>query len=289
MSLPNSSLSFFLAASLASLVASSHGSLAAFSASLMMPSQTFFRGRVSEHHRAEHDVFAKFLGFGFDHHHGVERAGDDEVEFAFLDLGVGRVEDIFAVLVADARGADRTHERNAAEAERGRRGAHGDDVGLILAVVGKDLRDHEDFIVEAVREQRADRAIDQAAGQRFLFGGAALTLEEAARDTPGGREFFLVVDGQREEVLPRLDALGGGHRAEDDGLAQGRDYRAIGLARNAAGFELQRLAAEVDFHSLDIEHLISFARAPDAAWVHLLRAIRPAAGWNEWSFREGPP
>ena len=55
--------------------------------------------------------------------------------------------------------------------------------------------------------------------------------------------------------------LGGGDRAEDDGFAKRRHHGAIGLARNAAGFELQRLAAEVDFHSLDIKHLNSFAHA----------------------------
>ncbi len=36
--------------------------------------------------RAEHDLFGKLLGFGFDHHHRVVGAGDDEVELAFLDL-----------------------------------------------------------------------------------------------------------------------------------------------------------------------------------------------------------
>ena len=123
---------------------------------------------------------------------------------------------------------------------------------------------HEDLIVEAFREQRADRAVDQAAGQRFLFGRAALALEEAARDAPGGREFFLVVDGQREEVLARLDRLGGGDRAEDDGFAKGRQDGAVGLAGNAARFELQGLSAELDFYGFDIKHFISFTPRPDA-------------------------
>jgi hypothetical protein len=73
------------------------------------------------------------------------------------------------------------------------------------------------------------------------------------------------MDGQREEVLARLDGLGGGHRAQNDGFAEGRKDGAIGLARNAPGFELEGLAAQVDFDSLDIKHIISFARAPNAA------------------------
>ena len=137
---------------------------------------------------------------------------------------------------------------------------------------------HEDFVVEAFGEQRADRAIDQAAGQRFLFGRAALALEEAARDAPGGREFFLVVDGQREEVLSRLDGLGGGHRAEDDGFAKGREDRAVGLAGNAARFELQGLSAELDFYSFDIEHFISFTRAAGCRRGSCVQTSRSASG-----------
>ena len=122
------------------------------------------------------------------------------------------------------------------------------DVGLVLAVVGQDLRDHVDLVVEALGEQRTDRAVDQAAGQRFLFGRAALALEEAAGDAPGGGELFLVVDGQREEILALLDRLGGGDGAQHHGFAEGREHGAIGLAGNMAGFESEGLSA----HSISI-------------------------------------
>ena len=46
-------------------------------------------GFVGEHDRAEHDVFRQLLGFGFDHHHRIGGAGDDQVELAFLDLRSG--------------------------------------------------------------------------------------------------------------------------------------------------------------------------------------------------------
>src|SRR4029078_2683341 len=132
-------------------------------------------------------------------------------------------------------------------------------MGLVLAVVGEDLRDHQNLVVEALREQRADRAVDQAAGQRFLFGRATLALEEAAGNASRGREFFLIVDGQGEEVLPRLDRLGGGHRAENDGFAERREYRSVGLTGNAARFELEGFSAPLDFDSFRIEHYISFS------------------------------
>ena len=221
---------------------------------------------------------SELLGFGLDHHHRIRGAGDDQVELAFLDLRLGRVEDIFAVEVADARGADRAHEGDAGDGERCGRGDHRQDVGLVLAVVGEHLGDAQDLVIEALGEQRADRPVDQAAGQRFLFGGAALALEEAARDAPGGREFFLVVDGQREEVLARLDRLGGGDRAEDDGFAKGRQDGAVGLTGNAARFELQGLSAELDFHGFDIKHVISLRPRPNADAGQLWQTVRPASG-----------
>nr|GFD56257.1 hypothetical protein [Tanacetum cinerariifolium] len=89
-------------------------------------------------------------------------------------------------------------------------------------------------VVEAFGEQRADRAIDQAADQRLTLGRATLALEEAAGNAAAGGELLLVVDGQREEVLAFLDVLGGGDRAEHHGLAERRDYRAIGLAGDLA-------------------------------------------------------
>src|SRR4030095_14529698 len=101
--------------------------------------------------------------------------------------------------------------------------------------------DHEDLVVKALREQRPHRAVDEARRQRFLFGRSALALEEAAGDAPRGREFFLVVDGQRGEVLPRLDRLGGRDRTENYRFAEGREHRAVGLAGNAARFELEGL------------------------------------------------
>ena len=77
------SLSCFLIAALSAGWASSHGSLAACSASLMIALDHRLDRAVGEHDGAEHLVFGKLLGLGFDHHHGVAGAGDDEVETAF--------------------------------------------------------------------------------------------------------------------------------------------------------------------------------------------------------------
>ena len=61
-------------------------------------------------------------------------------------------------------------------------------------------RDDLRLVAPARGEQRADRAVDQAAGEHFLFGGLAFALEEAAGDAARRVGVFAVVDGQREEV-----------------------------------------------------------------------------------------
>src|SRR4051812_23129313 len=142
------------------------------------------------------------------------------------------------------------------------------------------MSDDQNLVIKALGEERANGAVDETAGESLLLGGAALALEEAARDPPGGREFFLVMHGQREEILPRLDVLRGRDGAEDDGFAEGREHRAVGLAGNAARFEGQRLAAPLDFHFLHVEHWVSFEHPlPDAVGASkcgsLPRRLRP--------------
>ena len=186
------------------------------------------------------------------------RRGDHQVELAGQHLGVRRVEDVFAVLVADARRADRAHEGHARQRHRGRGGDHRQQIGLVLAVIRQNLRDAVDLVVEAFGEQRADRTVDQAADQRLTLGRATLALEEAAGDAARSRKLFLVVDGEREEILPFLHRLGGGHGAEHHRLAERRDHRAVGLAGDLARFEGERLAAPLDRYLLGIEHVFSF-------------------------------
>ena len=169
-----------------------------------------------------------------------------------LELVERRIDDVLAVDVADAGAADRAHEGHAADRERGRRGDHRHDVGIVLEVVRQRGHDDQRLVAIALVEQRTDRTVDQARGQDLLLGGPAFTLEEAARDLAGGESLLLVVHGQREEIEAGLRLLlehdGGQHR----GAAIGRQHRAIGLARDLAGLEHELAAGPFDFLA---EHL----------------------------------
>ena len=71
---------------------------------------------------------------------------------------------------------------------------------------------------------------------------------------PAAKRLFLVVDGQREEVLAGLLLAGRNHGGEHGGLAVGGDHGAIGLPGDLAGFEHELVPGPIDFFALNIEH-----------------------------------
>ena len=177
---------------------------------------------VAEHHGAEHDLFRKLLGFGFDHQHGVVGAGDDEIELRLGHLVERRIEHELVVDEADAGGADRTHERHAGQRQCGRGCDHRQNVRIVLHVVRQDGDDHLRLVAPAIGKQRTDRAVDQAGDERFLLGRTAFALEVAAGDAAGCVGLFLVVDGQGQEVDAFARRLCCDDGCEHDGLAVGR-------------------------------------------------------------------
>ena len=222
---------------------------------------------VSEHHRAQHDLLGQLLGFQFDHHHGVVGAGDDEVELAFRHLIDRRIEHVLVVDEADAGAADRAHEGRAGDRQRGRGRDHRYDVGIVFHVVREHGDGHLRVAAPAVGEQRTDRAVDQARGERVLFGRTAFALEVAARDAAGRVVFFGVVDGQRKEIDAFLGLLGRHHGGEHGGLAVGGEHGAVSLARHSAGLEGELAPAPIELNTMHIEHchfLSWFSASPES-------------------------
>ncbi len=131
-----------------------------------------------------------------------------------------------------------------------------DDVGIVLQIVRQHGDDDLRVAAPAVGEQRTDRAVDQARDQRLLFGRTAFALEIAAGNAAGGVVFFLVVDGEREEVDAFLRLLGRDDGGEHGGLAVGGEHGAVGLARDLAGLEDELAPAPIEFNSMDIEHCV---------------------------------
>ena len=101
---------------------------------------------------------------------------------------------------------------------------------------------------KAFREQRADRTIDQAAGENFLFGGTSLAFDEAARNLAGGVGVFAIIDGEREESGSRFGLIGHASGDQDDRVTGTNDDRAVRLFGHLTRFQGNLTAAQVNFN-----------------------------------------
>src|SRR4029077_4797929 len=93
-----------------------------------------------------------------------------------------------------------------------------------------------DFVVPAFGKQRTDRAIGQAAGENFLFGGPAFAFEITPRELARGGGLLAIIHGEREEILAFLGFGGGDRRDENDGFAELDGDGAVGLLCELFGF-----------------------------------------------------
>ena len=189
---------------------------------------------------AQHQLLGHFLRARLDHEHGVAGAAHGQVQRAPFALGGVGAEDQLAVHAADHHRAGGAAPGDVADGQRRRgpdhRGHFRGDV-LVHAQAGGD---HLHIVAHALGEQRAQRTVDQAAGERRLLRGTPLALDEAAGNLAHGILLFLKVHAQREEVhaLARLLAHGGvdhHHR-----VAIAHEGRAVGLLRVLAELDRQR-------------------------------------------------
>ncbi len=212
---------------------------------------------MAVHHGAQHHLFRQLVGFGFDHQHGTLGAGNHQVQVRMRQLRAVRVQQVLAVLVTHAGGAHRAVERQARHGQRGRSGHQRRDVGRHFRVDRQHVDDDLDFVVEAFREQRTQRTVDQARGQRLVFRRTAFTLEEATRDLAGGVGLLDVVDGQREEILARLGVLGAHHGGQHHGVVHVEQHGAAGLAGDLARLHAHLVVAPLEFLDDLVEHVFS--------------------------------
>ena len=243
--------------------------------------------RVAGHHRLQHRLLGQLLGFRLDHQHGVGGAGDDQIELRLLHLFDRRIGLDLAADHADPGPADRPHERHARQRQRRRGGDQAEDVGIVLHVVAEHGDDHLRIAAEVIGEQRPDRPVDEPRGQGFAIGHAAFALQVAAGNAARRVGLFLVVDGQREEVLAGLGGLGGDDGGEYRRVAPARPHRAVGLTRDASGFEHELAPAERQFLALNIEHhfILSNAermrgRSPTRGCEKVSVIGKTARGWR---------
>ena len=192
---------------------------------------------VTIDHRAQHDFFGQLARFRFHHQHGGLCTGHDEVQLAGLQLRGRRVQDVLTIAIAHARRPNRAIERHAGNGQRSRGSNHRGNVGIHFGIEREHQRNHLHFVVETIREERANRAVNQARDQRFFLGRTAFALEKAARNTACGVELFDIIDRQREKVLTRLDILGRHHGGKHHRVVHVDKHRAARLTGDFSGFK----------------------------------------------------
>jgi hypothetical protein len=109
-------------------------------------------------------------------------------------------------------------------------------------------RDELRLVAPALREQRAERAIDEARVERRLRAGAALALEERAGDLARGVHALFDVDREGQEVRVAQTAHGRG--AEHHCLALTDDDGAGGLLGHLARLEGDLRTGDLDGRGL---------------------------------------
>ena len=186
---------------------------------------------------------------GLDHHDrhvvGGLAARDDHVEDGSLELLDGRERDPLAVDQRDAHAADGTGERDSGNLGGRGRGVDGQHVVQILGIQAQDGDDDLDLVAQTRDERRAQRPVDQAAGQDRVGGRTALTAEERAGDASRGVHPLLDIDRQGEEVEVVFGLLAGrGGRQQHGLVVEVGDDGAGGLLGQPAGLEADGAGAE---------------------------------------------
>ncbi len=180
--------------------------------------------------------------------------------------------------IAHPGSRDRAEERDAGQRQRRRATDQCDDVGVVLQVVAEHGGHHLDFIAEVFRKQRPDRPVDQAGLQHLGLGWPAFALEEAAGNFAGGERLFLVIDRQREKVLPRSRGPYPDGRAQHDRVAVAGHDRAISLTGDLTRLQDQLAPSPVEFLAVVVEHSYVLADAGHR------RTVDPSApGAHTWA------
>src|SRR5665648_102663 len=223
-----------------------HLGYADFFAPLVERFDLLLDGLVCDLETADDFVFVDLVGARFHHGDGVGGAGDDQIDVALLDLGVGGIDYPTTVDPADTNAAHRSHEGSFGQGE-GRGGAHQSQHVVGIFHVDRDDGRHEmDFLVEAFRPERADRPIHYPRGDNGVLTGPPFALDESAGELPGRVHPLFYVYRQREEIdVP----AGRGHhgRNQNDRISRPDYYRSTRLLRQLACLELELALADRDF------------------------------------------
>ena len=211
-----------------------------FSHNLLLESNQLLDLLVTGENRAEHVRLADLLRARLDHQHGFIRTGDRQAQLGNRALLLIRIDDDFTIDQTDGNAADRARPRDIADRNRGGSADHRGNIRRHVLLNGKHRRHNLHVVAHALVEQRAQRAVDQAGGQRRLFRRTTLALDETAGDLAHGIHLLFKVNAQREKVLTLARRVARRRVDHDHRVAQADDHRSVSLTAVLAKFHNQR-------------------------------------------------
>ena len=208
------------------------------------------------HDALVHDIVRHLVGLGLDHDDLLVRGRDGGGHAVGLALLLRGVEEVLLPVPAEDDAGDGAVERHVGDAHRGARADHGGDLRAAVAVDGQDLAGDDDVVAQVAREERAHRAVDQAAGKHGGQAGLALAAHEAAGDAADGVELFVEVNGQRE-VIHTVFRAGGGRAGDEHGrLAVADEDGGVAQLCEFAGLHHEGTAFILDLVALVVGELL---------------------------------
>ena len=186
----------------------------------------------------------------FDHSDGNiavlhHAAGNHDFEHGALTLAPTRESDPLTVDQSQTNAGNRTLERQTGNHGGSGSSVQSDNIVGIVRVDGEHGFHNLHFVAQRVREQRAQRTVDDTASQNRLGARTAFTAEERARNLAGGVHLLFHVHGQREEVVVLLRAgTGGGGRQNHRIIVKIGGDGTIRLLGETTGLEAQRALAK---------------------------------------------
>ena len=160
---------------------------------------------------------------------------------------------------------------------------HAEDVGVVLLVGGEHGDEDLHFVLEPFREQRADRAVDEAAGENLLVRRPSLALEKPTGDLARRVRLLAILDGQGKERKGG-DVGGDGYCRQDHRVAEPQCRGARGLSRQSPGLDREWAASELGFDPLHGHYLLSLF----SLWGSIVLGSAIQRGRPDWWDQDAP-
>ena len=214
---------------------------------LILESNDFLNFLMAKENCLKDNLLRQLIGTSLNHHYRITGPGNSQVQVGSLTLLHSRVDDKLTINTAYPDTSYRAKERNIRNSQGTGSTNHSSNLRCIVVLYGKDGSHNLHIVSIALREQRTDRTVNQAAAQNSRLARTSLSLYKTARNLADSVHLLLIVNGQREEVNALARLLRSGSSNQNNGLTITNQSSTICLLCHLAGLNGKRPAAKLHF------------------------------------------